>query len=77
MNTEKFKSVVRHALTAIGTLLVFFGLNSYVPLVDYLTENLDGTVQAVEVIVGFVLVVFGFLKNKERFQLPNKEEQNN
>jgi len=48
MNTEKFKSVVRHALTAIGTLLVFFGLNSYVPLVDYLTENLDGTVQAVE-----------------------------
>jgi len=76
MNTEKFKSVVRHALTAIGTLLVFFGLNSYVPLVDYLTENLDGTVQAVEVLVGFVLVVFGFLKNKDRFQLPNKEEQN-
>ena len=76
MNTEKFKSVVRHALTAIGTLLVFFGLNSYVPLVDYLTENLDGTVQAVEVLVGFVLVVFGLLKNKERFQLPNKEEQN-
>jgi len=76
MNTEKFKSVVRHALTAIGTLLVFFGLNSYVPLVDYLTENLDGTVQAVEVLVGFVLVVFGFLKNKERFQLTNKEEQN-
>ena len=76
MNTEKFKSVVRHALTAIGTLLVFFGLNSYVPLVDYLTENLDGTVQAIEVLVGFVLVVFGFLKNKERFQLPNKEEQN-
>jgi hypothetical protein len=76
MNTEKFKSVVRHALTAIGTLLVFFGLNSYVPLVDYLTENLDGTVQAVEVLVGFVLVVFGFLRNKDRFQLPNKEEQN-
>jgi hypothetical protein len=76
MNTEKFKSVVRHALTAIGTLLVFFGLNSYVPLVDYLTENLDGTVQAVEVLVGFVLVVFGFLRNKDRFQLTNKEEQN-
>jgi len=76
MNTEKFKSVVRHALTAIGTLLVFFGLNSYVPLVDYLTENLDGTVQAIEVLVGFVLVVFGFLRNNDRFQLPNKEEQN-
>jgi hypothetical protein len=76
MNTEKFKSVVRHALTAIGTLLVFFGLNSYVPLVDYLTENLDGTVQAIEVLVGFVLVVFGFLRNKDRFQLTNKEEQN-
>ena len=76
MNTEKFKSVVRHALTAIGTLLVFFGLNSYVPLVDYLTENLDGTVQAIEVLVGFVLVVFGFLRNKDRFQLPNKEDQN-
>jgi hypothetical protein len=67
MNSEKIKSLVRHALTALGTLLVFTGINKYVPLVEYLTENLDATVHAVEVLAGVVIAVYGFLSQKNRF----------
>lgn len=68
MDTAQIKSLIRHALTAIGTLLVFTGLNKFVPLVDYLTENIDSTVNAVEVLVGVVVAVGGFLRNKDRFK---------
>ena len=78
MNTQKIKSLIRHALTALGTLLVFTGINKYVPLVEYLTENLDSTVHAIEVLVGFVVAVFGFLSQRDRFvkgdEAPKVEE---
>ena len=76
MNTEQIKSLVRHVLTALGTLLVLFGLDRFIPVVETLTLNLDSTFQAIEVLVGVVLVVVGFFRNKDRFQRPKKEEQN-
>jgi len=68
MDTAQIKSLIRHALTAIGTLLVLTGLNRFIPLVEYLTENVDATFQAVEVLAGVVVAVFGFLRNKDRFK---------
>ena len=68
METAQIKSLIRHALTAIGTLLVLTGLNRFLPLVEYLTENVDATFQAIEVLVGVVVAVFGFLRNKNRFK---------
>lgn len=68
MNQEQVKSLIRHALTALGTLLVLTGLNRFLPLVDYLTENLDSTIQAGEVLVGFVITVYGFFSGKKRFE---------
>jgi len=68
METAQIKSLIRHALTAIGTLLVLTGLNRFLPLVEYLTENVDSTFQAIEVLVGVVVAVFGFLRNKNRFK---------
>ena len=68
METAQIKSLIRHALTAIGTLLVLTGLNKFLPLVEYLTENVDTTFQAIEVLVGVVVAVFGFLRNKNRFK---------
>jgi hypothetical protein len=68
MDTAQIKSLIRHALTAIGTLLVLTGLNRFLPLVEYLTENVDATFQAIEVLVGVVVAVFGFLRNKNRFK---------
>ena len=68
MDASQIKSLIRHALTAIGTLLVLTGLNGFLPLVDILTENLDATFQAVEVLGGVIVAVFGFFRNKERFE---------
>jgi chemotaxis methyl-accepting protein methylase len=68
MDTAKIKSLIRHALTAIGTLLVLTGLNRFIPLVEYLTENVDATFQAIEILVGVVVAVAGFLRNKDRFK---------
>jgi len=68
MDAAQIKSLIRHALTAIGTLLVLTGLNGFLPLIDLLTENLDATFQAVEVLGGVIVAVFGFFRNKERFE---------
>jgi hypothetical protein len=75
MQTAELKSLIRHALTAIGTLLVLTGLNRFIPLVDYLTENLDSTFQAIEVLIGVVITVFGFLRNKDRFKQVAEAEK--
>jgi len=74
METQQVKSLIRHALTAIGTLLVLTGLNRFLPLVEYLTENIDSTFQAIEVLIGVVVAVFGFLRNKDRFKEIENEE---
>ena len=75
MGTAEVKSLIRHALTAIGTLLVLTGLNTWIPLVDLLTENLDSVVNAIEVLVGLGVAVFGFLRNNERFKLVEEAQQ--
>ena len=75
MGTAEVKSLIRHALTAIGTLLVLTGLNTWIPLVDLLTENLDSVVNAIEVLVGLGVAVFGFFRNKERFKLVEEVQQ--
>jgi hypothetical protein len=68
MDAAQVKSLIRHGLTAIGTLLVLTGLNSFLPLVDLLTDNLDAAFQAGEVLVGVVVAIFGFFRNKDRFE---------
>lgn len=75
MGTAEVKSLIRHALTAIGTLLVLTGLNTWLPLVDLLTENLDGVFSAVEVLVGVGVAIAGFFRNKERFKQVEGAQQ--
>ena len=75
MEAAEIKSLIRHTLTAIGTLLVFTGLNKYVPVVEYLTENLDSTVEAVQVLIGVVVTVGGFMRNRDRFKEITKAEE--
>lgn len=65
--SEKTKSLIRHALTAIGFVLGLLGLNKYVGVVDLFTNNLDSVWSAVLTIGGFATAVIGFFKNKERF----------
>jgi hypothetical protein len=75
METAEVKSLIRHALTAIGTLLVLTGLNSWLPLVDLLTENLDGVFSAIEVLIGVGVAVAGFFRNRERFKQVEEAQQ--
>jgi hypothetical protein len=68
MNTEQFKSLVRHALTFIGMFLTVLGVDKFIPLVEYLQENLDGAVLALTTIVGLATTIWGFFKDSERWK---------
>lgn len=65
--SEKLKSTIRHILTALGTLLVVFGLTEMAGLVDLITDNLDAVFNSIEVIIGLIMAIIGFFKDKERF----------
>ncbi len=64
MNTERILSLVRHSLTALGTVLLVLGLGKYSGVIDYMLQNLDGVYAAIMSIVGVVINVWGFFKNR-------------
>lgn len=64
---EKTKSLIRHALTALGVVLGLLGLNQFTGLIDAVLANLDSVWSAISTLVGFVLLVIGFFKDKTRF----------
>lgn len=68
------KSLIRHVLTALGTIALVLGLNFWVPVIDYLKDNLDAVWAASAVVVGFVVQLIGFFKNKERFDTTTPAE---
>jgi len=67
MSTEQIKSLVRHLLTAIGVFLTMFGIDKLIPVVEYLQGNLDGLFAAITTLVGIVMTILGFFKDKERW----------
>jgi len=67
--SESTLSLIRHILTALGTVLTLLGLTKYTGIVDYLTNNLDAVQAAIVTLVGVVTAIWGFLKNKDRLQL--------
>lgn len=58
------KSLLRHILTAIGSVLIFLGLGKFTSLIDILVQNLDVVWDAVVALIGFVLTVWGFFKDR-------------
>ena len=68
MNQEQIKSLIRHLLTAIGILLTLLGIDKLIPVVEYLQGNLDGLFAAITTIIGIVMTVIGFFKDKDRWQ---------
>lgn len=69
--TEQIKSLIRHSLTAIGIFLTLIGIDKFLPLVEFLQDNLDNTVAAVSTLVGIVMTIVGFFKDEDRWE---KEE---
>jgi len=72
--TEQVKSLIRHTLTAIGTLLVLIGVDKFIPLVEYLQTNLDGVVAAVSTLVGVFVTIIGFFRDSERWEKQEDQE---
>lgn len=63
---NKTKSLIRHILTGLGSVLVFFGVTTMTDAIQYISENLDVMWEAGSTIVGFALTLYGFFRNKER-----------
>jgi len=68
MNQEQIKSLIRHLLTAFGVLLTMLGIDKLIPVVEYLQGNLDGLFAAITTVIGIVMTVIGFFKDKDRWQ---------
>lgn len=66
--TEQIKSLVRHLLTAVGILLTLLGVDKHIQVIEYLQTNLDGVFAAITTLVGVVVTIIGFFKDKERWQ---------
>ena len=72
---SKTKSLIRHILTGLGSVLVFFGVTTMTDAIQYISENLDIIWEAGLTIVGFVTTVYGFFRDKERLE-PTPEVSN-
>lgn len=62
------KSLIRHVITALGLVFAALGLGKYTGLLDSILANMDGVIEAVTTVVGFVMMVLGYFKNADRFK---------
>lgn len=67
--SEQTKSLIRHILTALGFVLGIVGLNKFTGVLNILLNNLDGLSAAITTIIGVVVAIIGFFKDKVRFAL--------
>jgi predicted membrane protein len=63
------KSLLRHILTALGSVLAFIGLSQFTGLVTLLSQNLDAVWAAVSTLIGVATAIIGFFKGKENSPL--------
>lgn len=75
IDKEKIKSIIRMILYVLGAVIAVTGaLNLNIPVlniintaIQFVADNLDVAAQALEVIVGLIVTLIGYFKNKERF----------
>ena len=65
---ESTKSLIRHILTSLGTIVALLGVDQFVPILQFLIESLDDIWGAVVAIIGFVTTLFGYFKDKNRHE---------
>lgn len=71
--TSNTKSLIRHALTAIGTVIALLGINAWIPIIDFLKDNLEPVWDAVTVLIGFALTFYGFIVNRDKEETEETE----
>lgn len=64
---EKSKSLIRHLLTALGSVMLIVGLGKYTGVINYVLENMDAVYTAVATITGVVMGLIGYFKDSDRF----------
>lgn len=62
------KSLIRHLLTALGTLLTVLGLSEFVPIIELLKDNINELVAAGMTLSGLITTIVGFFRQKERLK---------
>ncbi len=74
-NIEKVKSVLRAIIQVVGVLIVLGGFGIKIPYVEsvmeaanYLTANIDIAAEALNIVIGVAITVYGLFKNPERFE---------
>ena len=60
------KSLIRHILTGLGSVLTMLGVTKYAGLLDYISSSLDGLWIAGSVIVGAGIAIYGFFRGKAK-----------
>ena len=68
MSSEQIKSLIRHILTGLGILFTVIGLDKWIPMIQYIQDNLETTSIAIMTLVGVVSTIVGFFKDKKRWQ---------
>lgn len=58
--SDQTKSLIRHILTALGTIVTLIGLNTWVPILTFLQTHLDAVWEAVNVVIGVIVALYGF-----------------
>ena len=57
-------SLLRHVLTALGILVTALGINSLVPVIDYLILMFDDIHEAIMILIGVVTTIIGFFTKR-------------
>ena len=72
---EKLRAALRAVIQVVGVLIVLGGFGIKIPYVEqvqaaanYLTANIDIAAEALNVVIGIVLTLYGLFKNPERFE---------
>lgn len=77
MEGSKLKSLIRHIITGLGSILVFIGVSQFTDLSQWIIENFDVMWDTGATMVGFVLTIIGFVKDgsrhKARDSIPDSE----
>lgn len=62
---DKTKSLIRHILTALGTIMLFFNVPVLADIIQTISENLDQIFTYLTQIIGAVTALVGFFYGRE------------
>ncbi len=62
---NKTKSLIRHILTAVGTIITLIGVNSVVPIITFIQNNFDGVWEAASTVIGALITIYGYFFKRD------------